>query len=69
MSKDSAGAFVFGGVPVHQRLVQAAAQLERTVVEQLAGELEVYRVLPSEELWGDVARMVGRGIRYAESAV
>jgi hypothetical protein len=52
-----------GGVPAHRRLRESAPHLTRTVVRLLAEWSPVYRTLPPEELWGDVARVVDGGIR------
>ncbi|MEU9860214.1 helix-turn-helix domain-containing protein [Streptomyces sp. NPDC047971] len=53
----------FGGVPVHDRLTGAAAALERAVMVRLVEQLPVYGRLPSEQLGGDIAKQVTRGIR------
>ncbi|MEV5972727.1 helix-turn-helix domain-containing protein [Streptomyces sp. NPDC051921] len=57
----------FGGVPVHERLQAAAGALERAVMARLVERLPVYGRLPSEQLGGDIAKQVTRGIRsFAE---
>ncbi|WP_329394828.1 PucR family transcriptional regulator [Streptomyces melanogenes] len=53
----------FGGVPVHKRLQDAAAALERAVMIRLVERLPVYGTLPAEHLGGDIAKQVTRGIR------
>ncbi|MFG2329166.1 PucR family transcriptional regulator [Streptomyces sp. NPDC048604] len=53
----------FGGVPVHQRLRDAAATLERAVMVRLVEQLPVYGTLPSEHLGSDIAKQVMLGIR------
>jgi hypothetical protein len=59
---DNSGAPVFGDTPVHDLLARLAPELERAVVRELAGRLPVYGALPPEQLRGDVAWMVRRGL-------
>ncbi|MFJ6937742.1 PucR family transcriptional regulator [Streptomyces sp. NPDC101132] len=57
----------FGGVPVHKRLRAAEGTLERAVMVRLVERLPVYGALPPEQLGGDIAKQVVRGIRtFAE---
>ncbi|WP_418960831.1 PucR family transcriptional regulator [Streptomyces tritici] len=53
----------FGGVPVHKRLLAAAAELESAVMARLVEQVPVYGTLPSEQLRGEIARQTGRAIR------
>ncbi|MFE5483045.1 PucR family transcriptional regulator [Streptomyces sp. NPDC056527] len=57
----------FGGVPVYDLLRAAADALERAVMVRLVERLPVYGRLPPEQLGGDIAKQVTRGIRsFAE---
>ncbi|WP_354644565.1 PucR family transcriptional regulator [Kitasatospora camelliae] len=53
----------FGGIPVHQRLLAAAAVLAPAVTARLVEQLPAYGELPSEQLRGEVTKEVDRGIR------
>lgn len=51
-----------GGEQVRHHLLKSVHRLQDAVLERLTAELPVYRKLPSEQLHGDVARMVRRAI-------
>ncbi|MFB7467340.1 PucR family transcriptional regulator [Streptomyces sp. NPDC056224] len=53
----------FGGIPVHKRLLDAAAALAPAVMAQLVEQLPPYGALPSEQLRGEITQAVDRGIR------
>jgi hypothetical protein len=52
-----------GGVPVYQRLADAAAALAPAVLHRIVEELPAYAQLPPEELRGDITRIIERTIR------
>ncbi|GGQ33561.1 PucR family transcriptional regulator [Streptomyces roseolilacinus] len=62
MSTYNSGGIVIGGEEVERYLLKSSHRLQKTVVEQLCVQLPVYGKLPTEQLEGDVARMVRRGI-------
>ncbi|MGW6918761.1 PucR family transcriptional regulator [Kitasatospora sp. NPDC054939] len=53
----------FGGLPVHVRLLAAAAHLAPAVMARLVEQLPAYGTLPTEQLRGEITREVDRGIR------
>ncbi|MEU7072199.1 helix-turn-helix domain-containing protein [Streptomyces narbonensis] len=52
-----------GGIPVHQRLLDASPALAPAVMARLVEQLPSYGALPSEQLRGETAQAVDRGIR------
>ncbi|MFJ8039829.1 PucR family transcriptional regulator [Kitasatospora sp. NPDC096147] len=52
-----------GGTPVHERLRATASVLAPAVMARLVEQLPAYEALPSEQLRGEIAREVDRGIR------
>ena len=57
------------GVPVHARLDRAAPELARTIVRRLVDEVPFYRLLPEEQLKGEVSEVVVRSLRLLAAVV
>ncbi|MFJ5921505.1 PucR family transcriptional regulator [Kitasatospora sp. NPDC092948] len=53
----------FGGTPVHLRLLALAPGLAVEVTTRLLDRLPAYHAMPPEQLRGEIARQVERGIR------
>ncbi|MFF3346612.1 PucR family transcriptional regulator [Streptomyces sp. NPDC002779] len=62
MSAYNVGTIGDSGESVQQYLLRSVYRLQAAVLERLTTELPVYRKLPAEQLNGDVARMIRRGI-------
>jgi hypothetical protein len=59
---NNADTLVVSGESVQRYLLRSVHRLEAAVLQRLTAELPVYRKLPTEQLSGDVARMIRRGI-------
>jgi ribosomal protein L13 len=62
VSVNNADTLVVSGESVQRYLLRSVHRLEAAVLQRLTAELPVYRKLPTEQLSGDVARMIRRGI-------
>jgi hypothetical protein len=57
------------GVPAHARLEAATPELARTIVRRLVDEVPFYRLLPEEQLRGEVSEVVVRSLRLLAAVV
>jgi hypothetical protein len=57
------------GVPVHARLDTDAPELARWIVRRLVEEVPFYRLLPAEQIHGEVADVVVRSLRLLAEVV
>jgi hypothetical protein len=57
------------GVPVHARLDTDAPELARWIVRRLVEEVPFYRLLPEEQIRGEVAEVVVRSLRLLATVV
>ena len=58
-----------GGVPVHERLAGAVPGLVREIVRRLVEEVPFYRLLPDEQIRGEVTEVVDRSVRLLADVV
>jgi len=57
------------GVPAHARLEAVTPELARTIVRRLVDEVPFYRLLPAEQLQGEVSEVVVRSLRLLAAVV
>jgi PucR-like helix-turn-helix protein len=57
------------GVPVHERIAAAAPYLLRVIVARLVEEVPFYRLLPREQIRGEVTDVVARSLRLLVTVI
>lgn len=63
VTDDNPGPLLVGGVPLRDRLARQVPALTAEIITRVAGELPAYAAMPSEELAGDITKIIERSIR------
>lgn len=63
MTDDRTGEFRIGGRPLHERLTADLPAFTRLVLGEITERIPAYGVLPSEELAGDITRVIEQTVR------
>ncbi|MCH0571645.1 helix-turn-helix domain-containing protein [Streptomyces sp. MUM 136J] len=61
---DKAEAFMVGGQPLHERLAAHLPSYTGLVLSEVTSRIPAYRLLPGEELRGDITRVIDQSLRF-----